>query len=65
MKNPIMNKINIIAIFLFIYVFYAAVRISNYPDMIRINAGGRYILLYPRNEHDFLILKGIAPAKSD
>ncbi len=65
MKNPIMNKLYIIAIFLFIYVFYAAICISNYPDMIRINAGGRNILLYPRNEHDFLILKGIAPAKSD
>jgi hypothetical protein len=65
MPNSVMNKMYIIAIFLFIYVFYAAIRMSNYPDMIRINAGGRDILLYPRNEHDFLILKGIAPAKSD
>jgi len=65
MSNSAMNKLYIIAIFLFIYVFYAAIRISNSPDMIRINAGGRDILLYPRNEHDFLILKGIAPAKLD
>jgi hypothetical protein len=65
MPNSVMNKVYIIAIFLFIYVFYAAICMSNYPDMIRINAGGRDILLYPRNELDFLILKGIAPAKAD
>ena len=64
MKNPIMNKMNIIAIFLFIYVFYASIHISKYPRMIKMHAGGRDILLYPRNENDFLILKDIAPGKS-
>jgi len=64
MQNPIMKKMNIIAAFLFIFVLYSSIHISNYPDMIRINVGGRYILLYPRNENDFLILKDIAPAKS-
>lgn len=64
MKNPIMNKMNIIAIFLFIYVFYASIHISKYPRMIKIHAGGREILLYPRNENDFLKLKDIVPGKS-
>jgi hypothetical protein len=64
MQNPIMKNMNIIAAFLFIFVLYSSIHISNYPDMIRINVEGRYILLYPRNENDFLILKDIAPDKS-
>lgn len=60
-KNPIMNKMYIIAIFLFIYVFYASIHISKYPKMIKMHAGGREILLYPRNENDFLKLKDIIP----
>lgn len=64
MKNSIMNKMNIIAIFLFIYVFYASIHISKYHKMIKIHAGGREILLYPRNENDFLKLKDIVPGKS-
>lgn len=64
MKNPIMNKMNIIAIFLFIYVFYASIHISKYPRMIKMHASGREILLYPRNETDFLKLKDIVPGKS-
>ena len=54
MQNPVMNKLYILAIFLFVYLSYAFIRISNYPEMIKIHAGGREILLYPRNEHDFL-----------
>lgn len=64
MQNPIMKKMSIIAIFLFIYVFYAIIHISKYPMMIKIYAGGREILLYPRNENDFLKLKDIIPGKS-
>jgi len=64
MQNPIMNKMNIIAILAFIYVFYASIHISKYPKMIKIHAGGREILLYPRNENDFLKLKDIVPGKS-
>lgn len=64
MQNPIMKKMNIIAVFLFIFVLYSIIHISNYPYMIRMDVGGRTILLYPRNENDFLILKDIAPVKS-
>ncbi|KAB2944900.1 MAG: hypothetical protein MPEBLZ_02942 [Candidatus Methanoperedens nitroreducens] len=59
MPDSVMNILFLIAIFGFAYTLYATIRISNYPDMIRMNAGGRYILLYPRNEHDFLKLKYI------
>ena len=59
MPDSVMNILFLIAIFGFAYILYATIRISNYPDMIRMNAGGRYILLYPRNEHDFLKLKYI------
>lgn len=64
MQNPNMKKMNIIAVFSFIFVLYSSIHISNYPDMIRMNVGGRDIFLYPRNENDFLILKDIAPATS-
>lgn len=64
-KNPIMNKMHIIAIFLFIYVFYASIHISKYPRMIKIHASGRDILFYPRNEHDFSILKAVKLRKEE
>lgn len=49
---------------LLIYVVYSAIRISRYPEIIKISAQGRNIILYPRNEHDLLMLKSIAPEKS-
>jgi len=61
MPDSVMHILYLIAIFGFVYSLYATIRISNYPYMIRMNAGGRYILLYPRNEHDFLKLKNIIP----
>jgi hypothetical protein len=45
------------------YVVYSAIRISRYPEIIKISARGRNIFLYPRNEHDLLMLKSIAPEK--
>jgi hypothetical protein len=48
---------------LLIYVVYSAIRISRYPETIKISARRRNIFLYPRNEHDLLILKSIAPEK--
>ena len=51
------------SILLWIYVVYGAFRISRYPEIIKISARGRNIILYPRNEHDLLILKNIAPEK--
>ncbi len=62
-QNPVMNKLYILVAFVFVYVLYFTIRISNYPEMIKMHVGGREILLYPRNEHDFLILKGIADSK--
>ncbi|MBW6519078.1 MAG: hypothetical protein K0A89_11335 [ANME-2 cluster archaeon] len=52
-----------ISTLLLIYVIYGAIRISHYPGIIRISTRGRNIILYPRNEHDFLMLKNIAPEK--
>lgn len=63
MPDSVMNIWYLIAVIGFAYSLYATIRISNYPYMIRMNAGGRYILLYPRNEHDFFKLKYIIPAK--
>jgi hypothetical protein len=65
MPDSVMHILYLIAIFCFAYTLYATIRISNYPYMIRMNAGGRYILLYPRNEHDFLKLKNIIPGAPD
>lgn len=65
MPDSVMNILFLIAIFCFAYTLYATIRISNYPYMIRMKAGGRYILLYPRNEHDFLKLKYIIPSMPD
>lgn len=63
-QNSVMNKLYIIGIFGFVYLLYATIRISSYPKMIKMRVSGREILLYPRNEHDFLILKGIADNKT-
>ena len=52
-----------ISTLLLIYVVYSAIRISRYPEVILISSKGRNIGLYPRNEHDFLMLKSIAPEK--
>ncbi|MCX9012781.1 MAG: hypothetical protein OIN66_16895 [Candidatus Methanoperedens sp.] len=62
-QNSVMNKLYIIGIFGFVYLLYATIRISSYPKMIKMYVSGREILLYPRNEHDFLMLKGIADNK--
>ncbi len=63
-QTPGMNKVFILEIFVFVYISYAFIRISKYPKMIKMYAGGSEILLYPRNEHDFLMLKDLAPSKS-
>ncbi|MBW6517091.1 MAG: hypothetical protein K0A89_01115 [ANME-2 cluster archaeon] len=59
----IMNVMYRIATLLLVYVIYGALRISRYPEVILIRSGGRNIGFYPRNEHDFLMLKSIAPEK--
>lgn len=64
-QTPVVNKLFILEIFVFVYILYAFLRISSYPKMIKMHADGREISLYPLNEHDFLILKDIAPYKSD
>jgi len=50
---------------LLIYVVYSAIRISHYPEIIKISVQGRNIFLYPRNEHDLLMLKSIAPERAE
>ncbi|TKY91460.1 MAG: DUF1673 family protein [Candidatus Methanomarinus sp.] len=50
---------------LLIYVVYSAIRISRYPEIIKISVQGRNIFLYPRNEHDLLMLKSIAPERAE
>ncbi len=62
-STSIMSVIFWISTLLLIYVIYGTIRISHYPEIVRISTGGRNIILYPRNEHDFLILKSIAPEK--
>lgn len=59
----IMGTIFRISALLLIYVFYSTIRISRYPQIIRISTGSRNIILYPRNEHDLLMLKTIAHGK--
>ncbi len=46
-----------------VYVIHILIRISHYPESILIRSNGWNISLYPRNEHDFLMLKSIAPEK--
>jgi len=53
-----------ISTLLLIYVIYVGIRRAYYPNIIKINARGRDIIFYPRNEHDFLMLLSIAPEKS-
>ena len=65
MPDSVMKILLFIASFLFIYILYFSIRISNYPWMIRLNTGVGYILLYPCNEHDFSILKYTAPLNPD
>lgn len=62
-EGPIWTNLFIISTFLFIYTLYFSVRIYNNTKIIKISSGDRAVLLYPRNEHDFLILKGIADSK--
>ena len=62
-STSIMSVIFRISTLLLIYVIYVAIRISHYPEIIRISTRGRNIILYPRNEHDLLMLKSIAPEK--
>ena len=47
-----------------IYVTYSGNRRANYPNIITINANGRDMVFYPRNEHDLSMLMSIAPEKS-
>jgi len=54
--------LSILTLFL-IYLIYAGIRRSYYPNAIKINARGRNIFFFPRNEHDFLMLLSIAPEK--
>ena len=61
--TSIVSVIFRISSLLLIYVIYGTIRISHYPEIVRISTGGRNIILYPRNEHDFLMLKNIAPEK--
>jgi uncharacterized membrane protein YiaA len=61
--SSIMSVTFRISSLLLIYVIYGAIRISHYPEIIKISTGGRNIILYPRNEHDLLMLKSIAPGK--
>ena len=48
---------------LMVYVIHGTIRISHYPESIVIISNGWNISFYPRNEHDFLMLKSIAPEK--
>lgn len=65
LEGPIWINLFIISTFVFVYTLYFSIRIYNNTKIIKINAGGSEILLYPRNEQEFLILKGIAPPMSD
>lgn len=60
----IMSVVYGISSLLLIYVIYSGNRRANYPNIIKINARGRDMFFYPRNEHDLLMLMGIAPEKS-
>ncbi|NJD77217.1 MAG: hypothetical protein FIB08_09015 [Candidatus Methanoperedens sp.] len=63
LKGPIWTNMFIISIFLWVYILYFSIRIYNNTKIIKINADGGDILLYPRNEHEFLILKEFAENK--
>ncbi|VVB95693.1 Uncharacterised protein [uncultured archaeon] len=59
-QNPVMKNLYIIAIFGMAYVSYSMFRISGYPKIIKIKADEREILVYPRNDYEFFLLKDIA-----
>ena len=62
-RISIMGVMFSISTLLLIYVIYAGIRRSYYPNIIKFSARGRDIIFYPRNEHDFLMLLSIAPEK--
>jgi hypothetical protein len=53
----------VVSTLLMVYVMHSTIRISHYSESIVIRSNGWNISLYPRNEHDFLMLKSIAPEK--
>ena len=53
----------VVSTLLMVYVIHGIIRISHYSESIVIRSNGWNISLYPRNEHDFLMLKSIAPEK--
>ncbi len=65
LEGPIWTNLFMISTFLFVYTLYFSFRIYNNTKIIKINADGREILLYPRNESEFFILKSIAPSRLD
>ncbi|VVB95694.1 Uncharacterised protein [uncultured archaeon] len=63
LKGPIWTNMFIISIFSWVYFLYFSIRIYNNTKIVKINADGSDIFLYPRNEHEFLILKEFAGSK--
>jgi hypothetical protein len=65
--NTGMNMLYLIAPFVFLLVLYIGVRRSYYPMIIKtkvkMKARDVDIIFYPRNEHEFLLLKDIARIK--
>ncbi len=59
-EGPIWINLFIISIFLFVYTLFFSIRIYNNTKIIKVNAGGREILLYPRSEHEFPLLLRIS-----
>ncbi len=59
-QNPVMKNLDIIAIFGLAYILYSLFRMSGYPKIIKIRADEREILVYPRNDYEFFLLKDIA-----
>ena len=53
----------VVSALLMVYVMHVNIRISHYSESIVIRSNGWNISLYPRNEHDLLMLKSIAPEK--
>ena len=53
----------VVSTLLMVYVMHSTIRISHYSESIVIRSNGWNISLYPRNEHDFLILKNVVPEK--
>jgi len=59
----IISAISLYSALLMVYVIHVTIRISHYSKSIVFRLNGWNISLYPRNEHDFLMLKNIAPDK--